>query len=47
MIYYTEGKGKRKRTIHPYHITYYGTSFGCAAYCRNEKDLKTLRFRPE
>lgn len=44
MIYYTEGKGKRERTIHPYHIIYYGTSFGCAAYCETKKDLRHFAF---
>ncbi len=40
ILYYTEGKGKTHRIIHPYHIIYYSSSFGCAAYCETKKDLR-------
>lgn len=44
ILYYTEGKGTRERIIHPYHIIYYGNSFGCAAYCETKKDLRHFVF---
>lgn len=44
ITYYTEGKGRKERVIHPFHIIYYGDSFGCAAYCETKQDLRHFTF---
>ena len=44
ITYYTEGKKERERIIHPFHLIYYGSSFGCAAFCETKKDLRHFSF---
>lgn len=44
ILYYTEGKGKKTRVIHPLQIMCYGNTLACAAYCEYKKDLRHFVF---
>ncbi len=44
ILYFTEGKGKRRRVIHPFHILVYGDTLAVAAFCEYKQDFRNFAF---